>query len=283
MYFGQLHVARSLIQHGADQNIRDNEGLTALELCQMDRPIPFHQNQGDMTELTVWGSNANYNLGLGHQQPRQFPDVASEFRRPEMSLSKVAMHTYHSVFLTHDGKVYVCGYGMGGRLGTGDEKSALTPTPINLRNNGPCRDIAVGQDHSIFLTDTKVWTVGSNEYGQLGHSSGLQIPHLFSPRTLESLTKYNITGVQAGCFHSIFYNKEAVFMCGQNQGQFGRGYEEATVPLPQKIKIPIENVGNGTITSVGGNEYCTAVCIEKRYIFLLRRHQYTRIDSKNTT
>lgn len=286
IYFGHLHIARSLIKHGADVNLRDHEGLTPFELCQMDRPITFKQNSGDMTELTVWGSNANYNLGIGHQQPRLLPDVAPEFRRTEMSLAKVEMNTYHTLFLTQSGKVYACGYGMGGRLGNGDEVTVLNPSLVHLRNNGPCRDIAIGQDHSVFLTDSKVWTVGSNEFGQLGHA-GLQTNKLSNPRTVDCLQKYGITGILAGPFHSVFYNEQTVLVCGQNQGQFGRGFEQVeNVLVPTKLRLSFDNIGNisgdGLITCVGGNEFCTAICVDRQYVFLLRRHHYSRIDTKNT-
>lgn len=285
IYFGHLHVARSLIKHGADVNVRDHEGLTPFELCQMDRPITFKQNAGDMTELTIWGSNANYNLGVGHQEPRSHPDVATDFRRSEMSLAQVEMNTYHTLFRTQTGKVYSCGYGMSGRLGTGEEDTVLSPSLIQLRNNGPCKAIAAGQDHSIFLTDSKVWTVGLNEFGQLGHHVSVQ--KLCKPRTVDVLQNHGITGVIAGPFHSVFYNANEVYACGQNQGQFGRGFEDGkNVFAPTKLRISFDSENeedDNTITSVGGNEFCTALCVDKRIVLLLRRNQYTKINSRSTT
>ncbi|CAL8109849.1 unnamed protein product [Orchesella dallaii] len=289
IYFGHLQVARSLIKLGADVNVRDNEGLTPFELCQMDRPIPFKQNAGDMTELTVWGSNANYNLGLGHQQPRLIPDVLDKFRKEDLTLVQVAMGTYQTLFLTKTGKVYACGYGMGGRLGTGNETTVLTPSLVHMKSAGACKSIAVGQDHSIFLTDSKVWTVGSNEFGQLGQPK--ECHKLLTPRTVNSLNKYKITGVLASSIHSVFYDESVVMMCGANQGQFGKhvgigNKHNIYSPTIVSDRLQFESsqqMQQGLITTVSGNEHCTVVCVENRYLYLLRRYQHARIDSRNTT
>ncbi|ODM97386.1 Inhibitor of Bruton tyrosine kinase [Orchesella cincta] len=274
IYCGHLQVARSLIKLGADVNVRDNEGLTPFELCQMDRPIPFKQNAGDMTELTVWGSNANYNLGLGHQQPRLVPDVLEKFRKEDLSLVQVAMGTYQTMFLTKTGKVYACGYGMGGRLGTGNETTVLTPSLVHLKS--ACKIIAVGQDHTVFLTDNKVWTVGSNDFGQLGQPK--ECHKLLTPRTVNSLSKFQISGVLASSIHSVFYDQSVVIMCGANQGQFGKQTVSDRLQLESS-----QQMQQGLITTVSGNEQCTAICVENRYLYLLRRYQHARIDSRNTT
>jgi len=178
------------------------------------------QNAGDMTEVTVWGSNANFNLGLGHQQPRQVPDVLDKFRKEYQTVIQVAMGAYHTMFLTKDGKIFACGIGMGGRLGTGNEKTVLTPTRVLIKSDGTFNSLTVGQDHTIFLTESKVWTVGSNEFGQLGQKEVSE--KLLIPRTVNCLTKKGITGALASSVHSVFYDATSVFMCGANLGQFGK-------------------------------------------------------------
>ena len=41
------------------------------------------------------------------------------------SIAQVVLNKYHTVFLTDSGAVYTCGHGLGGRLGHGDELTAL--------------------------------------------------------------------------------------------------------------------------------------------------------------
>lgn len=66
------------------------------------------------------------------------------------------MHKFHSVFLSHDGSVYSCGHGQGGRLGLNSEKAILTPLKIRHSSANPETfiQIAVGRDHTVLLTES---------------------------------------------------------------------------------------------------------------------------------
>ena len=72
------------------------------------------------------------------------------------------MHKFHSVFVSHDGRVFSCGHGQGGRLGLGSEGAALTPCAVRVQNNGnqgpdssllSCSMASVGRDHTVLLME----------------------------------------------------------------------------------------------------------------------------------
>lgn len=66
---------------------------------------------------------------------------------------QVAMGRLHSVFLSSEGKAYACGHGLGGRLGLGAEVSTqvFKPQPIPVFHSAPLMDVAVGDNHTIFV------------------------------------------------------------------------------------------------------------------------------------
>lgn len=115
LYFGNIHVARSLMkvilneyyqsvtlirwkvtfvfvdfQFNADINLRDNEGMTPFELCNKDCPRGFHANvESDPTELLVWGTNDNFTLGNVNEQERFVPEPVELFRKNNVQIMKV--------------------------------------------------------------------------------------------------------------------------------------------------------------------------------------------------
>jgi alpha-tubulin suppressor-like RCC1 family protein len=72
------------------------------------------------------------------------------------------MHKFHSIFVTHDGRVFSCGHGQGGRLGLSSEVATLTPCAVRLQNSGShipdgpaisCTMACVGRDHTVLLME----------------------------------------------------------------------------------------------------------------------------------
>lgn len=63
------------------------------------------------------------------------------------------MSTYHSVFLSQLGELFVCGSGRLGILGNGYDKSVLQPEPLNIRSTAKCVSIAAGANHTLFLME----------------------------------------------------------------------------------------------------------------------------------
>ena len=74
--------------------------------------------------------------------------------------------------VSQDGKVYSCGEGTNGRLGTGATLDVATPKVLVELSMYVVRKVAVntGGRHAMALTaDGKVFSWGDGELGQLGH------------------------------------------------------------------------------------------------------------------
>ncbi len=82
---------------------------------------------GDLGEGYVWGTNVNFNSGLGHQKQKNQPMLIDQLRRENIYILKVALQKFHSAILTTQGNVLTVGHGQGGRLGHGNEDSQLSP------------------------------------------------------------------------------------------------------------------------------------------------------------
>ena len=127
---------------GANLSLCDKDGFTALDHAIADRPMHVSYERHAPLEAYVWGTNANYNLGLGTHATRNNPDIGHpELRKDGTSISKVAMQKFHSAFVAKTGSVMTCGHGRGGRLGHGSETMQLIPKPVQLSAACVGRDI----------------------------------------------------------------------------------------------------------------------------------------------
>lgn len=65
------------------------------------------------------------------------------------------MSSFHSIFLSDDGEIYATGHGKGGRLGSGDEMTLVTPRKVTvpLQENEQIISISAGKNHSLLLSN----------------------------------------------------------------------------------------------------------------------------------
>jgi inhibitor of Bruton tyrosine kinase len=103
-------------------------------------------------------------------------------RNRPIIIQDVALSKLHSAILTTDpeSNLYVCGFGPGGRLGTGDETTRFNYVCIEGGGLAGKKIVAValGQNHSIAVSsDGEVFTWGTNTWGQLGYT----LPRPVSP------------------------------------------------------------------------------------------------------
>lgn len=78
-----------------------------------------YRNKGSIqrNEVLVWGSNKNYNLGIGNEEGRLTPQQLDYFNKHNIFIDKVSISTYHCMFLDTNKRLYTVGHGNGCQLG----------------------------------------------------------------------------------------------------------------------------------------------------------------------
>lgn len=149
------------------------------------------------------------------------------------------MNSYHSLFLSDDGDVYATGHGKGGRLGTADELTLVTPRKISI----PLREtmekivwVSVGKNHSVVLSNkNRVYVTGSNVDAQLGLKlqncenvlAFTEIPMNFS----------EAKKVVATDFGTFVVTSTDVWAFGKNMGNLGLKKEIDKLQTPRKLQF----------------------------------------------
>ena len=122
--------------------------------------------------------------------------------------SKMGSDVFTAVSATMGGQVYTFGYGDTGQLGHGvgfqpgvmDCYRALVPTPVAALEGVDIVQVSAGRHHVVAVTkDGRVYTWGSNLYGQLGHGDRRT---RFVPKIVDALLGVNITSVSAAGYES---------------------------------------------------------------------------------
>lgn len=251
-----------------DQSIpKDIEGLRVSRVaCGEFHTLALTQDG----KVYSWGKNTRGQCGRPNQYPDKDDDVwAHRQATPPLNVGpieqgfpndcrivEVDCGKQHSLALSQDGTVYVWGYGGEGQLGLGTdtmrEKSvASVPTAISPEMFGNKRvvHIAAGSQFSAAVTeDGKLYTWGSDQYGQLGH--GKESWSVASPKVVRGLLRYPVAQVACGQYHmAAITQSHEVFTWGYGrEGQLGHG-TRTDVPVPTLV----DQLGNKNVSvSCGG-------------------------------
>ena len=209
---------------------------------------------------------------------KEMSELPNIVRSRPITIQDVQMAKFHSVVLTSDStsNLYVCGHGLGGRLGTGNETTQFNFVCLDDFGPGDRKIVAIalGQDHTLAVSDIgELFSWGSNAFGQLG--CGLPKAKAkpeefvqFDPKQIfGSLKKETVVGVAASRIHSVAHTKTSLFTWGKNEGQLGLIDAQAgtlkTQATPRQVAASRFSCG---IYSVSAIERATICLLENREV-----------------
>ncbi|KAJ5727233.1 hypothetical protein N7493_005053 [Penicillium malachiteum] len=279
-------------------------------------------------EVFTLGSNKNLTLGLGDQDDRQFPervtlkrpqhlldrfyheyqeemerlgfeqsaehansnDLPTIVKNKPMKIQNVFMSKLHTAIITDDpeANLYICGFGPGGRLGTGDEATRFTFSCIETGGlaGKKVMSVALGQDHTLAITEFgEIFSWGSNKFGQLGYglprtSNKNDVPIQTTPRQIfNPFKKEMIIGAAASSIHSVVFSNSGLYTFGKNEGQLGlvdsdaRSLEVQTTPRRVGASLfacPIQ--------MVSAIDRATAVLLQNHEVWVFSQYGYSKLS-----
>ncbi|KAB8345909.1 hypothetical protein FH972_022964 [Carpinus fangiana] len=252
----------------------------------------FHREHLERKADEISRLNPSYSDKLRAQArlPKSLQDLPSVIRSRPMTIQDVQMAKFHTTVLTNDpvSNLYVCGHGLGGRLGTGSEKTQFNL--VCLEEFGSQRKriaaVAPGQDHTLAVTEQgELFTWGSNAYGQLGcglpkaKSKPEDNVQLLPKQLFGTLKREIIVGVAASAIHSVVHTSTALFTFGKNAGQLGlvdsgaRSLEAQGTPR----NVTPSRFSSG-IRSVSATDKATVCLLDSHEVFVFANFGCTRLD-----
>ncbi|KAL8688145.1 MAG: hypothetical protein Q9218_005867, partial [Villophora microphyllina] len=279
----------------------------------------------DGDELFTFGSNKNFTLGFGDEDDRQFPErifvkrsdrllrrLAREHGNPtdpatsasptdgindafsavvrysRIIIQDVRLAKMHSAIVTKDpeANLYVCGFGPGGRLGTGDETTRFTFVPLctGALANRRVVDIGLGQNHSVAITSKgEVFSWGNNEFGQLGLASASGISdeepvQLLPKQVYGPLKREYVHGVAASRIHTVVHTSSSLYTFGKNDGQLGLVDSDArslaTQTIPRRVAAALFSSSIGTVSAI---DKATVCLLENHDVWVFANYGYTKV------
>jgi alpha-tubulin suppressor-like RCC1 family protein len=279
-------------------------------------------------EVFTLGSNKNLNLGLGDQDDRQFPeriilkrpehllhrfyreyqeklehlgleatipkitskDLPTLIRNKPIKYKDIVMSKLHTAVITNDpeANLFMCGFGPGGRLGTGDESTRFTFACIETGGleGKKVVSVALGQDHSLAITEHgEIFSWGSNKYGQLGYglprtSNKNDVPIQTTPRQIfNPFKKETILGAAASSIHSVVFSTSGLYTFGKNEGQLGLVDSDAR---SLEVQTTPRRVGASLfpcpILMVSAIDRATSVLLQNHEVWVFSSYGYSKLS-----
>ncbi|POS85482.1 hypothetical protein EPUL_002090, partial [Erysiphe pulchra] len=217
--------------------------------------------------------------------PKSVEDLPTLILNRPIIIQDVVLSKLHSAILTTDpeSNLYMCGFGPGGRLGTGDQDTRFSYVPIygGALSGLKVSKVALGQNHTLALvSDGSIISWGSNLHSQLGYSIPRSLkdedPVSLSPRVISGpLKREKIEGIAASRIHSVAYSSNHLFTWGENEGQLGLVDSESRIlkhqSEPRKVAASLFKV---PIISVSAIDNATIVLLSTHVVFVFANYGY---------
>lgn len=205
-------------------------------------------------------------------------------------IQDVQLSKLHSAVLTTDpeANLYMCGFGSGGRLGTGDETTRFGF--VNVHGGGLSGKKAIyvglGQNHTIAISsEGETFTWGSNAYGQLGYApntSGAKDdePIQLLPRQVFGpLKRELVVGAAASRIHSVVHTASSLYTFGKNEGQLGLVDSDArSLAVQNSPRKVAASLFSSSISAVSAIDKATMCLLENHDVWVFSNYGYTKIS-----
>ena len=203
--------------------------------------------------LYAWGNNTNGQLGQGTSLDCACPvEVPMPESARNTTWAQVAAGNDHTLALTADGRLFAWGNNQLGQLGDGSYATSREPVAVGLTKKLAAlrwATVAAGRFHTLAVTkDGKLYSWGSNRFGQLGEEDDTQ-HNLPKPKPMPMPARLaNIvwTQVAAGDAHSLALSADGRLVAWGNNcaGQLGDGttarqLQPVMVTLPQNASAAV--------------------------------------------
>lgn len=216
--------------------------------------------------------------------PKSLDELPALILNRPVIVQDVTLSKLHSAILTTDpeSNLYMCGFGPGGRLGTGDEVTRSTFVCIEegVLAGKKVMTVALGQNHTLAISaEGEVFSWGTSTYGQLGYSlprptTNDEEPISPTPRQIFGpLKRETVIGVAASAIHSVAHTSSSLFCWGKNEGQLGLMDSDsrslAVQPAPRKVGASLFKAPIQMVSAINGATICLlanhTVCVFTNY------------------
>lgn len=218
------------------------------------------------------------------KMPKTISELPSLIQNKPIIIQDVALSKLSSAILTTDpeSNLYMCGFGPGGRLGTGDETTRFNYVPVDQGGLAGKKvvTVALGQNHSLAVSsEGEIFSWGTNTWGQLGYnlprpSLKDEEPFCTTPRQIFGpLKREIIIGIAASAIHSVAHTSTSLFCWGKNEGQLGlmdsdsRSLEAQLIP--RRVAASLFKSAIVKVSAINGATTCLlknhTVCVFTNY------------------
>ncbi|MES2922712.1 MAG: HYR domain-containing protein [Verrucomicrobiota bacterium] len=195
----------------------------------------------------AWGYNNYGQLGNGNTtQSSDTVAVDTNGVLAGKSLVAIAAGNRHNLALSSDGRVYGWGANTFGALGNNVWGDSSVPVAVDISGvlaTKTLAGIAAGYNFSLAVSsDGKVFSWGSNVYGQLGNNSTTDSPFPVAVADSGVLAGKTIVAVKAGMYHGLALSSDGkVYAWGENvDGQLGNNSNlRSSVPVAVDTSGPM--------------------------------------------
>ena len=219
---------------------------------------------------------AGAQLAGGCRSPAQISQLPAIVQYRPIIIQDVQLAKLHSAILTTDpeANLYMCGFGKGGRLGSGDETTRFGFMSIHGGGLSGKKviHVALGQNHTIAISsEGETFTWGSNGFGQLGYAPNISTimdeePIQLLPRQVFGpLKRELVVGAAASSIHTVVHTASSLFTFGKNEGQLGLFDSDAR-------SLAIQNIPRKVAASLFSSSILSVSAIDKATICLLENH-----------